>query len=478
MSNAFDPDVGLDAKYGINANLTADVTVNTDFAQVEVDEQQVNLTRFNLLYPEKRDFFLEGRGIFDFGRAGGGTGGGTTNTPQLFYSRRIGLNAGRIVPILVGGRLTGKLGPFSVGVIDMATGEEDASRTPATHFSVVRLKRDILRRSSIGIMATNRSESAVVPGASNLAYGADAAFAFFQNVSLGAYYARSDTQGLSDDNASYQGRFDYAPDRYGVQLQYLKVGNNFLPEVGFVRRVNFNRSFGSLRFSPRPKQHFKDIRQFSYEASLEYLENGAGQLETRNHIGHFEAERQNSDIFAVDAGFHYELLVRPFNVAPGVVIPSGSYPFNDATISYQLGQQRRLSGRASLQVGQFYDGTIRAYGFSTGRLEILKQWSLEPSVAINDVTLPSGSFTQTVLRGRTDYGFSPRRFVSALLQYSSTDHVISSNLRFRWEYRPGSELFLVYTDERDTLVPRRPGPAKPGVRRESQPPLAILTRRA
>jgi hypothetical protein len=457
LSNSFDPDVGFDAKYGINANLTADVTVNTDFAQVEVDEQQVNLTRFSLLYPEKRDFFLEGRGIFDFGRAGGGTGGGTTNTPQLFYSRRIGLTANRIVPILVGGRLTGKLGPFSVGVIDMATGEEDASKTPRTHFSVVRLKRDILRRSSVGIMATNRSQSTVSPGASNLAYGADAAFAFFQNVSLGAYYARSNTEGVKADNVSYQGRFDFSPDRYGVQLQYLKVGSHFLPEVGFVRRVDFSRSFGSLRFSPRPKNHFKDIRQFSYEASLEYLENGAGLLETRNQIGHFEAERQNSDVFTVDADFHYELLVRPFTVAPAVVIPGGSYPFNDVTIAYQLGQQRRLSGRASLQTGEFYDGTIRAYGFSTGRLEILKQWSFEPSLAINDVDLPAGAFTQAVLRGRTDYGFSPRRFVSALVQYSSTDHVISSNLRFRWEYRPGSELFLVYTDERDTQAPGVPG---------------------
>ena len=464
LSNDFDPDIGLDAKYGINANLTADVTVNTDFAQVEVDEQQVNLTRFNLLYPEKRDFFLEGRGIFDFGRAGGGTGGGTTNTPQLFYSRRIGLNANRIVPIVVGGRLTGKVGPFSIGVIDMATGKEGVSSTPATHFSVVRVKRDILRRSSVGVMATNRSESSVVPGASNFAYGADAAFAFFENVSLGTYYAKSETDGRGHDNASYQGRFDYSPDRYGVQLQYLKVGENFQPEVGFVRRVDFNRSFASLRFSPRPKLHFKDIRQFTYEGSLEYLVNGAGQLETRNQVAHFEAERQNSDIFAADAGVHYELLVRPFAVAPGVVIPRGSYPFTDATISYQLGQQRRLSGRASLQVGEFYDGTIRAYGFSTGRLAILKQWSFEPSVSINDVALPAGSFTQTVLRGRTDYGFSPRRFVSALLQYSSTDHVVSSNLRFRWEYRPGSELFLVYTDERNTDDRNTLSPGASGLR--------------
>jgi hypothetical protein len=304
---------------------------------------------------------------------------------------------------------------------------------------------------------TNRSASTVTPGASNLAYGADAAFSFFQDLNLGAYWARSVTDGFPRDNDSYQGRLDYAGDRYGAQAQYLKVGDNFNPEVGFVRRDNFRRSYGQARFSPRPKVRFKSIRQFTYQGSVEYIENGAGQLETRIQSGRFAAERQNSDQFSVEPHADYELLLKPFVVAPGVVIPRGSYSFNDITVAYQMGLQRRVSGTWTLQAGEFYDGTITAVGFTAARLSLLKQWSVEPGLSINDVSLPGGDFTTTLLRARTDYGFSPRMFVSALLQYASTDHVFSSNLRFRWEYLPGSELFVVYTDERDTLAPGYPG---------------------
>jgi len=167
-------------------------------------------------------------------------------------------------------------------------------------------------------------------------------------------------------------------------------------------------------------------------------------------------ERENSDQIAVEAGSDYELLVNPFTVSPGVTIPRGSYTFSDATVSYAFGQQRRASGTASLQLGHFYDGDITAIGYSGGRVAVLKQWSVEPALSINHVELPAGTFTTTVVRARTDYGFSPLMFASALLQYSSSDRVFSSNLRFRWEYHPGSELFIVYTDERDTLKPGYP----------------------
>ena len=445
-------DAGIDAKYGVTANLTADLTVNTDFAQVEVDEQQVNLTRFSLLYPEKRDFFLEGRGIFDLARTGQATSS-TSVTPQIFYSRRIGLNGNRIIPIDVGGRLTGKVGNYGVGLMNIVTREDEVSRTPRTDFTVLRLKRDILRRSNIGLIATHRSQSVVIPGASNTVYGADAGFSFFQNVNFGGYWAQSDTDGVKKDTDSYQGRFEYTGDRYGAQAQYMKVGDNFTPEVGFVRRDNMRRSYGLAKFAPRPKERFRGIRQFTYQGTLEYIENGAGQLETRIQTGHFAAERQNSDVFSVDASADYELLLRPFGVAPGVVIPRGGYSFNQLLTSYAMGLQRRVSGTWSLQAGEFYDGTITALGFTAARVSLLKQWSVEPSVSYNDVHLPAGDFTTTVLRARSDYGFSPRMFASALLQYSSTDHVFSSNLRYRWEYLPGSELFVVYTDEHNTLEP-------------------------
>ncbi len=452
-------DIGIDAKYGITANLTADLTVNTDFAQVEIDEQQVNLTRFNLFFPEKRDFFLEGRGMFDFGQTASAgapgqtqsTGGtGTATVPALFYSRRIGLNRNRVIPITAGGRLTGKTGKYGVGLINIETGDEDVSKTLATNFTVLRVKRDILRRSSIGAMFTNRSKSIGSTG-SNQAYGVDAAFSFFQNVTMGAYYARTTSPGVDRDDASYQARFDYAADRYGAHAEYLGVGDNFNPEAGFVQRDNFRRSFGTLRFSPRPES-IKAIRKLTWEGSFEYILNGAGSLETRHQKGRFNIEFESSDQLTAEAWSEYELLLRPFPVpaAPRVVIPKGSYQFSDAQVTYTLGAQRRLSGALSLQRGQYYNGTITVVGFSTGRMSVTKRWSLEPSLSINDVVLPAGKFTARVVRTRSDYGFSPRMFASALVQYNSSDSSFSSNLRFRWEYRPGSEVFVVYTEERDT----------------------------
>jgi hypothetical protein len=457
-ANDRDGDVGGDLKYGLTANLTADLTVNTDFAQVEIDEQQVNLTRFNLFLPEKREFFLEGRGLFDFARGGSGAGltGGSADTPYLFYTRRIGLNRGRVVPIDVGGRLTGKIGAFGIGVMNIQSGDEPVSRSPGTNFTVVRVKRDILRRSAIGGMFTSRNKlSSNLPG-DNQAYGVDAALGFYQNLAIGAYYARTETTNLAGDNESYQGKASWEPDRYGLSAEHLKVGRAFNPEVGFLRRTDFERSFASARFSPRPRNS-RLVRKYTSQASYEYYENGAGDVESRQATGRFNIEFNNSDVFNVEANANYDLLVTPFAPLPGHVIPIGGYHYNDVVMSYNMGQQRRLSGNIGAQIGEYYNGTIRSLSFSQGRYAILKQFSVEPRLSITRIDLPGSSFTTRQLGARTDYGFSPRMFASALLQYSTADHTFSSNVRFRWEYRPGSEFFVVWTDEQDTspLEPQR-----------------------
>ena len=467
-----DADAGGDFKYAVTANLTADVTYNTDFAQVEVDEQQVNLTRFNLVFPEKREFFLEGRGIFEFatgastGSGGGGSGGGSSggggaggggatsaaaqsNTPNLFYSRRIGLNRNRVVPIDVGGRLTGKVGKFGVGLMNIQAGEESVSATPRTNFTVLRVRRDILRRSSIGAIFTNRSRSTIAPG-SNQAYGVEGAFSVFQKVTAGIYYATTETQGGRTSRESYQGRFEYGGDRYGARAEYLAVGRNFNPEVGFLRRTDFKRSFGSLRFSPRPKNS-RRVRKYTAEASGEYVESSAGVPETRQQIGRFTTEFENSDQLMFVATHYYEFLAQPSPIA-GITMPRGAYSFGDVQTTYMLGQQRRISGSLLLQAGGFYDGTITGIGYTAARVSVLKQFSVEPSVSVNRISRDAGDVTTTLLRARSDYAFSPRKFVTGLVQYSSTESAFSTNLRFRWEYLPGSELFVVYTDERDTLV--------------------------
>ena len=441
---------------------------NTDFAQVEVDEQQVNLTRFSLFFPEKREFFLEGRGIFDFGRGvtifrGGPGGGGRPgggggffgggDVPTIFFSRRIGLERGQTVPILGGGRLTGKVGKFSIGAVNMQTDEALGANALTTNFTVLRVKRDILRRSRIGGIFTGRSVSTAGPG-SNEAYGLDALFSFYDfNINFSGYYARTQTPGLEGDDTSYQGKFSYTGDRYGFELDHLLVGDDFNPEVGFLRRDDFRRTFTLARFSPRPAS-IRAVRQFTWEASLDYFENGAGQVESRIALARFETELENSDRFGIDVQDRYELLVRPFPIATDVTIPVGAYAFRDYFASYSMGAQRRFSGTFSIQRGEFFSGHLTAVGYRNGRIEITPQLSVEPGIAVNLIDLPAGEFTATLATSRVTYTLTPRAFFSGLVQYNNSNDSLSTNLRLRWEYQPGSELFVVYNDQRDTATLR------------------------
>ena len=471
-------DAGLDVKYGITQNLTADFTVNTDFAQVEVDERQVNLTRFPLFFPEKREFFLEGRGLFGFARGGltggpggpGGPGGspgggifGDVNVPQLFYSRRIGLErsadgASRVVPIVGGARVTGKVGPYDIGALNLQAGEERLSGTEPTNFTVLRLRRDILRRSSVGALFTNRSLSRVAPGSSQ-AYGVDATFAFFDNVSVIGYLARTRVPGpdYRGRDTSYQAKFEYSADRYGAVADHLVVEDNFLPEVGFLRRDNFRRSFLSARFSPRP-QSLESVRQFNLEASIDYIVTAdRGHLETRQNLVTFQTEFESSDRLMVTATDNYELLVEPFT-PPGAdfSIPVGGYGFADVQVAYGIGQQRRVNGQVAVRRGAYFGGDLTTVELSQGRIAVLPQMSVEPIVSFNWIDTPFGAFRTNLAVTRVNYAFNPRMFFSGLLQYNSADNSFSSNLRLRWEYSPGSELFVVYTDDRDVTGSLRP----------------------
>ena len=458
ISNNGDGDFGVDAKYGVTQNLTADFTYNTDFAQVEVDEQQVNLTRFSLFFPEKREFFLEGRGIFDFGQGArfgirGGRrrrGGGVFNrgdVPTVFFSRRIGLEGGHAVPILAGGRLTGKVGNFGIGALNIQSEDAPDAETLATNFTVVRIKRDILRRSRIGGIFTGRSVSTKGPG-SNEVYGLDAALSFYDNVNVNGYYARSQTPGLVGDDASYQAAFTYNGDLYAFQLDHLLVGDNFNPEIGFLRRDDFRRTFTAAQYSPRPSM--RAVRQFSWGGSLDYIENGAGKVETRIAQARFQTEFENSDRLSFDVQESYELLVEPFDIASDITIPVGSYDFRDFFMSYSVGQQRRVSGSVSFQRGGFFNGDVTAVGWRQGRIEVTPKFSIEPGISINRINLPKGRFTAKLITSRVTYTFTPRMFFGGLVQFNSSSDSLSMNLRLRWEYQPGSELFVVYNDQRDT----------------------------
>jgi hypothetical protein len=449
-------DGGLDLKYGITAQLTADFTLNTDFAQVEVDEQQVNLSRFSLFFPEKREFFLEGSGVFDFGRSGDGGGpmaARNSDAPFLFYSRRIGLEGGSRVPIEGGARVTGKVGDWGVGAMSIRTGGEDDLGLPSTDFQVLRAKRDVFRRSTVGAMVTHRSATPLSGGAAggaNQSYGLDGTFRFFDNLALTAYWARTEQDSFTQPSDSWRTTLDLAEDLYGVRLELLSVDPDHRPGVGLARRTDFRKGAATLRYSPRP-QGMASIRKLTWELALDYFEGAADRrIQSREQSAQFEVDLDTSDRIRIAGTRSFERLDRPFAVTPGLTVAPGNYPYQNVRLTFQSGAQRRVSGNVSLQHGSFYDGTLTSLGVSGARIVASPQLSLEPGVTLNRLDLAAGRETQQLLRWRIDYAFSPLMFSSALVQFNAIDRAFSSNLRFRWEYRPGSELFLVWTDSRRT----------------------------
>ena len=444
-------DVGLDAKYAVTQNLSADFTYNTDFAQVEADEQQVNLTRFSLFFPEKREFFLENQGVFGFGGVPlSGQQAGSGVAPILFYSRRIGLQGIQTVPIEVGGRVTGRAGTYQVGLLNIQTDDDPRAGAAGTNFTVLRMQRDLFRRSSVGAIVTNRSVSQSAPGA-NQVYGLDGNFAFFDNLFVNTYWARTETPGARGGNVSYRAQLDYAGDRFGVQVDRVGIGDNFNPEIGFVRRDDIVRDYAFFRFSPRPKAR-RLVRKYFYQGSLEYIENTDGRLESRAQDAEFAIEFQNADRLSVLVRDSFEFLPRPFEISPGILLPVGPYDFRTAIVAYNLGQQRLVSANVSVEWGPFYSGDKTTLTVARGRAKITNRMSAEPTYSYNRVSLVQGDFTTHLFGSRVTYTMTPMMFASALVQYNSGLNAVSTNARLRWEYQPGSELFVVYNEERNTLV--------------------------
>jgi len=449
--------VGFDAKYAVTQNLAADVTVNTDFAQVEADQQQINLTRFSLFFPEKREFFLENQGTFAFGGvAVGSLNAGQSDAPILFYSRRIGLNGGREVPIDAGGRLTGRAGRYSIGAVDIQSADDAESGALPTNFTVARVKRDLLSRSSIGAIVTNRSVSTTGAGGS-LTYGLDGTFVFFKNLQINTFWARTPNDHPlrpGGNDTSHRAQLDYNGDRYGLQIERLGIGDSFNPEVGFVKRLDMFRNFALARFSPRARSG-SAIRKYVYQGSTDYIESGSGRLETRTATGEFALDFKNADRLGVLYTNQYEYLPVPTQIGR-VTLPVGGYAFDTLRVNYNLGQQRTVSANLSVDYGTFYDGHKTTVGVARGRVPVTHQLSVEPTYSYNKVRLSVGEFTTHLAGSRVSYTMTPLMFVSALLQYNSGNSAVSINARLRWEYMPGSEIFVVYNEDRNTLTPRFP----------------------
>jgi len=459
VSNDVTGDVGFDVKYGLTKSLISDFTYNTDFAQVEEDQRQVNLTRFSLFFPEKREFFLEGQQIFAFAGVQQGGGGfnrpGRSNqnlTPIMFFSRRIGLTSEGEDPILAGGRVTGRAGKYRVGALNIQTRGIDGAIDP-TNFSVLRLRRDLFKRSDIGIIATHRNTSLSELGTANSLFGLDANFAFYTNVRVNGYYAITQTKlsrdALPGSAESYLGKLDWSADEVGLQLEHLKVGEAFRPELGFMSRQAFRRSFGRARYSPR-LQSVDSIRRLVFQAELDYITGEpTGRLQTRRAQGQFKTEFAAGDEATFELNRQYEFLPEEFEISDGVILPVGGYNFRDIRLIYRFGPQRRVPGFVTYRTGSFFGGDRQEMSFSA-RIEVTPKFSLEPSVALNFVDLPQGAFSSNLYSSRVNYTMSPRMFVSGLFQYATGSRSMSSNVRLRWEYEPGSDLFVVYSDGRET----------------------------
>jgi hypothetical protein len=439
-------DIGLDARYGVTAGLNLDVTINTDFAQVEVDEQQVNLTRFGLFFPEKRDFFLENSNLFTMG-----TGSSFTSTPvqtDLFFSRRIGLSdSGQPVPILGGARLTGKVGANSIAVLDIQT--ERAFDKPGDNFFVGRYSRDILRRSRVGALFINK-ESLDGSAHFNRTMGIDGNFAIGRSLQVNSFLARTETPGLDGKDLAFYGRVAYRDPNWNLWLNYLDVQDNFNAEAGFVQRRGIRTTKAYFSPTPRPKGGAIKLMEPMYV--LTYTTDQSNRMVGRLHHYMVGTTLRDDSFINVIFQQNLDVLDQPFRIRPGVTIPTGTYRMHEWTLTYNTSPGRRFYQRFSFSPNEFYDGTRRQTQLAVGA-RATSQLSAELQYNRNDVDMPWGAFLINLTTLRVDYTFSPRMTIRSLTQYNSATNEISNNIRFNLIHRPGSDLYVVYNELRQTGLP-------------------------
>jgi hypothetical protein len=471
-----DADAGVDVKYGVTSGLTWDFTVNTDFSQVEADEQQVNLSRFSLFFPEKRDFFLENSGVFQFGGGGGmgggggaggggGGGGGRQNASQdmrLFFSRRIGLSDDlHAIPILAGTRLTGRVGRYSLGVLNVQQRKLDRAEAvgdvPSTNFSALRMRRDILANSDVGVVLLNKSESG--PHYNRIA-GVDANFRFgFLNVD--GYAVKTFTPlislpGSGEDFAA-RGHVNYQSRTWQLRAHHTAVGERFNDEMGFVPRTGVNNTllFAGRIFRPEFLSRL-GIRETRPHWQMEIFtrRDGLG-LESRYQDWHLPFNFHDGAFVEVGLNPNVEEIRAPFtiNSSRGVRVNPGRYEFDEWFLLWNSNAAAPFSFNSRLSIGDFYDGTRRGYTFGPS-VRVSEHLNASVNLQVNDIDLSTGSFVSTLVTSRVNYNFNTRMFLNALVQYNTDSRQLSSNLRFNLIHRPLSDFFLVYNEGRNDRTER------------------------
>lgn len=435
-----------DAKYMVTPQLALDLTVKPDFAQADVDQAQVNLSRFNLFFPERREFFQEGAGLFQFGT--GSRFGGSTDF-LLFHSRRIGLSDAREeIPIIAGLKVAGKQGPVDIGLLNMQT-DRDGEHA-GQNFSVLRLKTNILSTSSVGVMLTRNTGSPL--GGANRTIGVDSHFIFLRYLSLQGFLAKSFSTGLDEKDWTGKGAIRWSSDRYLFGVERLQIDENFRPEMGFVRRAEpgwkgLEQTQIEVGYKPRPRRSAW-IRQFNLSGALDSLANREGLLETREGQGSFSTELQSGDVFAVDFSRNFERLVRPFRIAGGGgTVPVGTYHFNEVGARYTAFVGRKIAGNLSFARGGYYDGTLSSVGVSPS-FRLNPSLSFAPSFEWNRIARVGTTFVTRELNTTIDYSLNQKWLTRTALVWNSQDHNVLVNFRANYIFRPGDDLFLVYSESR------------------------------
>jgi hypothetical protein len=436
-------ELGGDLKLLVTPSLVLDLTYNTDFAQVEVDEQQVNLTRFNLFFPEKRPFFLENAGNFAVG---------TPQAVELFFSRRIGIGPdGSLVPIAGGARLSGRVGGLTLGVLDLQTDGVPAGEATrgvaAANYGAARLLREFPNRSRLGAIFASRLNTDSTADY-NLTYGMDGQLGIGQALTLDGYLARTETPGRLRGEQAFALQGSYNTRAWSIGASYREVGEDFNPEVGFLDRPAYR--FLSLRVLRRVRPSASWIRELRPHVTYREYFDLDGFSETRLiHIdSHFEFP--NGAFFQLPAiNFTREGLKEPFEISRGVVVPPGTYDNFEWGFAYNTDLSAPLSLSGRIDIGGFYTGH-RKGGSATLTGRAGDKFLAQLRATFYDVSLPEGEFQTAVVGAKISYAFTPRIYLQSLLQYNDQTDQYSGNFRFGWLSAAGTGLFVVYNERRST----------------------------
>lgn len=448
-------DKGIDFFYSVTPQLKANLTINTDFAHTEVDDRQVNLTRFPLFFPEKRDFFLESAGNFDFSRE-------SASDMTAFFSRRIGLDEnGRPQDIDYGVKIAGSAGGLNLGLMHVRTGGQPAVR--GEDFTIVRPKRQFFRESYAGVIYTRRATHASsLPDRQTI--GADfqlstSSFRGSQNLQLNGYYVKTPDGVRKGDDAAWGLRLLYPNDRWSGRAIFKELQKNFDPAIGFTQRVDSREFNGRLKFAPRPKNS-RVVRQAGAEIWLDWYTDTHAQWYERYDQYIFDLDFQSGDTASVTINPVWERLQEPFRIAPGITLPAGNeYTYTRYSFRFDTTSRRMIAINGNVATGTFYSGhrrDLRATLSLRPRSGVLAQLTWQ----FNRVELVEGRFTTRLLRSVINTQFSPFVSVSNNIQYDSVSRVLGWQSRFRWITKPGNDVYVVWMhnwldlDDRLTTIDR------------------------